>query len=506
SGVGGVAGVALSPSSIQWSWPATPGATSYDVFVATTGQLTGTSTTTVFMDNGLAVDSARSVLVGAVTGGGLGPLSASATIYTLANAPGPVSPQYMSLSTGGFVVNWTNNGNPPAILYALGYTVQKNTGGLKTSTITVNTLFAAVTGLHPSQYAQAAVVALNGNGIPSAPYILNSTYTLANPPASLTITNNTSNAISVGWSTNGNSTTTFYQVTYSTDDFVTNVTTAVTFANGENISTTVISGLLTSTTYWIVVQAENKLGQLSTFSNTVSTITFNGGAPLGLLQGILPAATTGQISGTLGNGQFISLTSQSGSFPTNTLVTISSYDVVATLCPGAVNLGVAINDNPAYMPLRAVLLTLGFTVSGSSPTLSSTVTLMRYVPSSGVCVPLNTTFNSLAQTLTAEINDFGVFVVAAPPAFGSAATARAYPNPYHVNRDGYVTIDQIPPGSRVRVMDLRGDTVLDQTADAAGLVTWSATNGAGRNVSSGLYLVLIEGGGTKKILKLAVIR
>ncbi len=508
SGVGGVVGVALTPTSIQWSWGTTPGATSYDVFVTTTGQLLGTSTSTIFTDTGLGVDTPRNVRVGAVTSAGLGPLTPSATVYTLANPPGPSYPDYISLSTGGFVVNWYSNGNPPALTYDVNvYTVGSATSSLVVSTITTTNQFAAVSHMSPSQYAQVDVYALNGNGVPSTPYILNSTYTFAAAPTTLAILANTANAITVGWNTNGNSTTTFYQLTYSTDNFVANVTTAVPFALGENLSSSTISGLVTSTTYWIVVQAENKLGQLSSFSNTVTTITFNGGAPPGLLQGILPAATTGQISGTLGNGQFISLASQSGSFPTNTLVTISSYNVAATLCPGAVNMGVSINDTPAYMPLRAILLTLGgFTVSPSSPTLTSTVTLLRYVPSSGVCVPLNTTFNVLAQTLTAEINDFGIFVLAAPPTFGSAATARAYPNPYHVNRDGYVTIDQIPPGSRVRVMDLRGDTVLDQAADAAGLVTWSATNGAGRNVASGLYLVIIEGGGTKKILKLAVIR
>lgn len=508
SGVGGIVGVALTPSSIQWSWSATPGATSYDIFVATTGQLAGTSTSTVFTDTSLGVDTPRGVLVGAVTSAGLGPLSTSATVYTLANPPSATFPDYIALSTGGFVANWYSNGNPPSLTYNVNvYTVGVGTSTLVVSTVTTKNQFIAVSGLTPSQYAQVDVYAYNGNGVPSSPYIMKSTYTFAAAPTSLAIIANTANAISVDWSTSGNSTTTFYQLTYSTDDFVTNVATAVPFALGENISSKTISGLVTSTTYWIVVQAENKLGQLSSFSNTVTTVTFNGGAAPGLLQGILPAATTGQISGTLGNGQFISLASQSGSFPTNTLVTISSYNVASTLCPGAVNMGVALNDNPPYMPLRALMLTLGgFAVSPSSPTLSTTVTLLRYVPSSGVCVPLNTTFNALAQTLTAEINDFGIFVVAAPPSFGSAATARAYPNPYHVNRDGYVTIDQIPPGSRVRVMDLRGDTVLDQTADSAGLVTWSATNGAGRNVSSGLYLVLIEGGGTKKILKLAVIR
>jgi len=509
SGVGGVSGVALSANSIQWSWTATPGATLYDVFVTTTGQLTGTTTTTVFIDSNLAVDTARGVSVGAVTGAGLGPLSASATIYTLADSPGPEAPQYVNLSTGGFVVNWTNNGNPPNISYQVNIFAIEPVGGVETlveSTVTTNAQFYGATGLSPARLADVYVSAINGNGILSAPYVLSSTYTLANPPSGLSISGTTPNSISVAWSVNSNSTSTYYQLTYSTNDFVTNVTTAVTFANGQNVSSATIGGLLTSTTYWITVQAENALGQLTSFANTVSTITTNGGAPLGQLEGVLPAQTTGQIAGNLGNGEYVSLASPSGAFPYDTTVVISSFNVLGPICPGAVNLGIYMSATPALLPSRELLLSLGYTPAELGAIPPSEATIFRYVPSEGVCVPLNTTVNTSTLLLTAQVNDFGYFVIGLPTVYGSADSARAYPNPYHVNRDGYVTIDQIPAGSRVRILDLRGDTVLDQTANQSGLITWSATNGAGRGVASGLYLVIIEGNGTKKIIKMAVIR
>jgi hypothetical protein len=502
SPVAGVTGVALSPTSIQWSWNATPGATQYDVYVATTGQLDGTSTTTVFTDNNLAVNSARSVLVSAVLAvAGQGPLTPSSTVYTLADQPGLTSPFYQQVSTGGFVVNWTNNGNPVGTLYQV--TLQTISS---TFTATTNNFFYGVSGLNPSRFAQATINAVNGNGILSAPLVLPSTYTFANPPQSLTVTQTTPNSITVLFDTNGNSTSTYYQVTYSTDDFVTNVSTAVSFSALSNLSTVTISGLLTSTTYWIVAQAENALFVQTAFSNTVSTITSNGGAPPGLLLGVLPAATTGQISGQVGSGETVTLASPIGAFTVNETVLISSYNVPGPLCPGAVNIGVAITATPNVLPMRALNLTLAYTLAQLGAIPPGEATVMRYVPGSGVCVPLNTTANTSALTLTAEINDFGIFLITAPPAFGSADSARAFPNPYHVNRDGYVTIDQIPAGSRVRILDLRGDTVLDQTANESGLVTWSATNGSGRNVSSGLYLVIVEGGGAKKIMKLAVIR
>jgi hypothetical protein len=47
---------------------------------------------------------------------------------------------------------------------------------------------------------------------------------------------------------------------------------------------------------------------------------------------------------------------------------------------------------------------------------------------------------------------------------------------------------------------------MDTLSSSIGLLTWSGTNGAGRPVASGLYLVVIEHGGSKKITKMAVIR
>ena len=89
---------------------------------------------------------------------------------------------------------------------------------------------------------------------------------------------------------------------------------------------------------------------------------------------------------------------------------------------------------------------------------------------------------------------------------GGEPTARVFPNPYYASRDGFVTIDNVPAGARVRIFTLRGEQVLDVKANSAGLLTWSGTNGSGRTVASGVYLVMVEFGGSKKILKLAVIR
>jgi hypothetical protein len=286
---------------------------------------------------------------------------------------------------------------------------------------------------------------------------------------------------------------------------------------GTNVT---IPGLLTGRPYWVRVQAVNgdgplNGGQLSPFSSTVTTTTYNGGAPLGSLAGTLSALGASQFTGSLGDGTFVTLRSAGGSFTTDTTVTISTYDVSAgghgALCPnGVINSGglttaFEITDSPAFQPNRPIFLTASYSPSEITGPVTQ-VSLSRYDPVSGTCAPLETVFNAAVQSYTAQLNHFSLYQLVQVPLATSADSARVFPNPYRAATDGFVTIDHVPPTSRVRVMTLRGETIMDTSANGSGLVTWAATNGSGRPVASGLYLVVVEGGGSQKITKLAVIR
>ena len=121
-------------------------------------------------------------------------------------------------------------------------------------------------------------------------------------------------------------------------------------------------------------------------------------------------------------------------------------------------------------------------------------------------MPLETVVDTASGWMTARINHFSLFQVGQVPQSTTAESARVFPNPYYTSRDGFVTIDSVPPGARVRIFTLRGEQVLDVKANSTGILTWSGTNGSGRSVASGVYLVMVESGGSNKILKLAVIR
>ena len=515
-----VSGVGCGPNrsgdtttSIQWGWVDAGAVIKYNVYDSSNGVLLGNSASgnPNFSDVGLGTNTQRSIMVTATTAAGEGPLSGSATCYTQAATPGPGSPLMTSTETTSVSMNWTNNGNPNGTqylvkLYSAGSTTTLNTSGF----------VAYFSGLSPVNYYSAQVFGLNQANFPSAPLAMGTTYTLPAQPQPLTIQGTTPNSIFGSWNSNFNSTMTAYQLTYSLDNFATNNSTAIFFASGYNASTFTITRLLTSTQYWVRVQADNPLGQRSQFSSSVSTITFNGGAPPGSLAGTLTALGASEFSGNLGDGTFIDMRSPGGAFPTDTVVTVSTYDVSGAghgpLCPNGVINGVgaeatafSITDNPAFQPTHPLMVNVSYTPAEILGPVSQ-VALSRFDPVSRTCVPLETTFNTLNKTFTAKLNHFSLYQLVQIPLATTAGTARIFPNPYRAATDGYITIDQVPPGSRVRVFTLRGERILDATANEAGIVTWAADNSAGRPVASGLYLVEVESGGTKKLLKLAVIR
>jgi len=504
--VSGVAGVALNPpGSIQWSWNPAGAVINYKVYNSTSGQLLAAPVSNSFLDTGLAVNAPRSIQVSAVTPAGEGPLTPPTTVYTMAAQPGFVSPALSGLTTGSFTIQWSPNGNPNGTVYDINMAAKVSSVTVVT-TSTTGGFFFSYGGLQPSSLYQVAVYATNGDGILSIPYVIGSTYTLATAPTLLKIDGTTPVSLSADWSQNGNSTTTFYQVTYSTDNFVANISTAIPFSNQYNGSTVTINGLLTSTTYWLRVVAENIYGQQTAFSNVVATVTFNGGAPIGSLAGVIAAQGTSEFSGNLVNGRFVDVRSPGGSFPVNTTVTVSSYNVTGTLCPNGLNVAFSLTDSPALQPNIPIYFTSSYSPSDVGAIPVAQIALERYEPVSGACVPLQTSFDTANLRFTSQLNHFSIYQLAQIPLATDAGSARLFPNPYRAATDAYVTIDRVPPASRVRVMTLRGETVMDAAANGAGLLTWNATNGAGRSVASGLYLVVIESGGSKNIVKLAVIR
>ncbi len=509
--------------SISWGWADPGGVNNYRVYNATSGVLLGVPVLNSFTEVNLGTNTQNSIRVSAVTTAGEGPLSPSASAYTNAATPGPFVPPVTNLTTGSMLINWTSNGNPLNTTYKLTFTQFAPDGSvvsISTRDVQPFTFSTGYGGLLPSTRYSYTIVAGNGDDLDSdiPPVVVGTTWTLPTAPNPLTLTGTTPNSISVGWATNLNSSSATYQVTYTTDNFVTNIATAPGYAFSDNFrgNTATIPGLVTSATYTIRVIASNPFGQLSQFSNTVTTAPFNGGCAAGSICGLLLSASNSSLVGTVGAGfgRAVTVLSPALAFPTNVTVTISSWSLAdhpgALDCSGGATLPTPVSfsiiTTPSLQPLKAVRFSFALLPAELGAITSKRALLMRFDPGTNTCVPLETTYDAVNGQMSAWLDHFSLFQVGTTPLSATAGTARIWPNPWYTSRFGNVTIQDIPPDSRVRIFTLRGEQVLDVKANSNGLARWEGTNGSSRSVASGVYLVMIESGGSKKVLKLAVIR
>ncbi len=109
-----------------------------------------------------------------------------------------------------------------------------------------------------------------------------------------------------------------------------------------------------------------------------------------------------------------------------------------------------------------------------------------------------------------HLTKFGVIIVTPVT---NLDNAMVYPNPYrpslaaHRANNPKITFDLLPAGSTIKIFTIAGDLVRDfADVDRNGSEGWDAKNSDGQDVASGVYIALIDGGGDKKTMKVAVQR
>jgi len=107
-------------------------------------------------------------------------------------------------------------------------------------------------------------------------------YTRANPPINLTVTNVGYTDVDLSWSGNGNSVSTRYEVSISSDIFNLFYSTPIALSDNYTATTANIASLIQGATYWIRVRAFNGDNVATVFSSTISAVT--GRAPVNYLK------------------------------------------------------------------------------------------------------------------------------------------------------------------------------------------------------------------------------
>lgn len=499
----GVFGVAMGTGTISWSWTNVGIAFAYKVYNSTNGVLLGTPATNSFTQVNLSTNTQHSIRVVAVTSLGDGPLSPSASAYTLAMIPAGSFTPITNVSTGGFLAQWLSNSNPAGTDYRVRISTIA-TGGPAVIDTLVDGTFAAVIDQTPNTPYFPQVAAVNGDGIETAYIALGSTYTLANRPANLRVTGNSYSSIDVVWEANGNPSYTAYQVVYSTDNFATSRSTPVPFGLGFTGTGVQLTNLLTGINYTIRVMARNQLG-VETAAAEVSTVTYNGGAPAGQLAVVVNPGTITDVSGTINSNRLVGVRVLPGTFSEQVVLTISSRTAIAACQnPVTLNAAITVTTDPPRQPVFPIELKISYLPS--EITSASTLAMIRHEPNTNTCVPLRSAVDQVAATVTSQINHLSDFQLQQLSPQSGLGNARAFPNPLYIKNQGYITFDRLPARARIRIYTLMGEEILEGQSNDSGLFTWNARNKDGRAVGSGLYLVLIEAGGQRETMKVGVVR
>lgn len=501
--VTGVTGLAVGTGSIVWSWSNVSAATSYNVYGASTGFLIATAPNNAFTQAGLSTNTAHAISVQAANAFAGGPLTPSATVHTLAWPPIAAAASLTSLSTGGFRTFWQSNTNPAGTLYAVALASVPN--GPPVSVSTATPLNFTVAGRTPNTFSEVRVRAVNGDGIPTPYVLIAGTYTLANTPANAAVTANTASLLELAWNANSNPAYTAYQVLVSSDGFQSAVSTPIPFSANHTAVSAGLSGLFTGALYTIYVVARNQDG-VETSPAILSTVTFNGGAPAGSLAVKIDPDSAVTLGGTIGSGRSVYVRVPPRAFPVPVTLFVSSRAAVAACAnPGGLNAAFSITVVPEMEPVFPV--DIGLSYAGADPVGNgNTLAIVRFDPVSGACVPLRSRIEPAQGMVLAQTNHLSDFQLAQWGPSSGVSGLRVFPNPLRTRGQSFLTFDRMPAEARVRIYTLKGEEVFDAAANGSGLLTWNATNKAHRPVGSGLYLAVVEAGGERRVVKVAVIR
>ena len=166
------AGVALSSTTIRWTWDLTPTATSYLLYTSPASALIGQTSNLSLDEAGFTPNVSLSRFLRAANANGLSAPTATQTRFTLAVTP--INVVITTVSATTITLTWSANGNAAGTQYRVERSLNDiafvNAGVTTNSTLQNSGLTASTTYYY-------RVRALNGDGIATAPTLSISTVT-----------------------------------------------------------------------------------------------------------------------------------------------------------------------------------------------------------------------------------------------------------------------------------------------------------------------------------------
>ncbi|MFC1521405.1 SBBP repeat-containing protein [Elusimicrobiota bacterium] len=322
-------------------------------------------------------------------------------------------------------------------------------------------------------------------------------YTAAAAPINFTSNNNvyiTSAAFT--WDDNGNPSQTRFRVSYwfpgsSTGTLTTTDTSAA------------ITDLLGGSTYAFRLESLNEDNvatragsDLSIAMNPFGEVLSSGGTSLTV------NAPSGQIN--------ISVPSGALSNNTNVRIEIPSVFPSASVSGGSgaspVGVGVKIISSGQTQLLRTATIIVTYQDSDVAGLDESKLILARYADPQQVWVPLESTVDEVNNRVQGKTNHFSTFQIMQAQAVSSLNHVIAFPNPAKPSRGEHITFSGLPAAADISIYTYLGEFVKTLKTSNTGTVVWDCLTASSMKAASGVYLAMIESGGKRRIIKVAIER
>jgi sugar lactone lactonase YvrE len=239
-------------------------------------------------------------------------------------------------------------------------------------------------------------------------------------------------------------------------------------------------------------------------------------------QAVVDASTqTLSINIVAASGNSIKVILPGNSLPLGTRITISAKpsppsaqsnagEALHLLTPQAID----IETNNGSQPNQPLTIRMDFKNSELPAGASkSHLKICFFDTVSNAWVPLlPTSIDTSGNTATAQTTHLTTFGLLAFAPQAGVDKSVIYPIPWKPGSGDsrfnapLLTFSNLPAGASIKIYKLTGELIKSTNADSSGAFLWNGTNNSGELVASGVYLALLEGGGSKSKKRIVIIR
>ena len=496
---GAITVLAVTSAMVSLDWPPNgnpePG-TSYEVWRDTqTGFINPVKTTistSALLLNGLIPKTTYFFKVRSVNLGGV--FSAFADISsakTYSAPPGAITLYGTALGVSS--VSWTWND----VSEEDGYRLISSTSGDISGGLAADVVNWPEINLSANTAYSRKATAFNISGGSTSTLVTR--YTLAAPPTGFVLTEVCFTSAAVQWAAGTNPAGTNYEVRYwAAGGSTTTVTVAVTSA--------ALTGLAGGTVVYTMVRALNGDNIPTSYDITLSTLIPSSADTISPDEDKLVTfqGPSGEVRIDIPKNTFAEAVGITGSTPAPQDCPLPTGGLKALPTPVCVEV---VLDKPVQ-PEKYVEISVSYRDSDVSGLDESKLIIARYDAAHSAWVPLFSSRDAALNTVRGKADHFSVFQIMQSNPAQDLSNIAIGPNILRPSRDPgqLMTFRNLPAGARVRIYTLVGELLCDTNEDGTGNAVWNGRNRSGKQAASGIYIVLIEADGNKKVFRVAIER